>query len=393
MTILFVHNYYQQPGGEDRVFETEAALLESNGHRVQRYTLHNDDIDTMHPLAVAGETLWNRRVYREMREVIRRVQPRIVHCHNTFPRISPSVYYAARAEGIPVVQRLPNYRLFCAAAFFFRQGQVCEECLGKAIPWSGVVHACYRGSRVGTAVVAAMLVAHRALRTWQKMVDVFIALTEFGRQKFIEGGLPADKIVVKPNFLYPDPGPGPGGGDYVLFVGRLSPEKGIETLLAAWRRLRGQIPLKIVGDGPLASLVEEAARQRPDVEWLGRLPKEPVLSLMREAQALVFPSIWYEGFPVVIVEAFAVGLPVVASNLGNMASLIEPGRTGVHFSPGDPDDLVGRIEWLLAHPAKAAAIRAQARAEFEAKYTAGRNYQTLMEIYDTARRRVGQGIV
>jgi glycosyltransferase involved in cell wall biosynthesis len=229
-----------------------------------------------------------------------------------------------------------------------------------------------------------MLTAHRALGTWTRAVDVYVALTEFARQKFVQGGIPAEKIVVKPNFLRPDPGAGEGRGRYVLFVGRLTHEKGVDTLLTAWERLGERVRLKVVGDGPLAPRVAEAAQRSGGIEWLGSQPKDQVLNLMREAQALLFPSLWYEGFPMVIVEAYAVGLPVIASELGSMSSLIDHGRTGLHFAPGDPQDLAARVEWASEHPAELKRMREEARAEFEAKYTARRNYQSLMKIYRTA---------
>ena len=256
--------------------------------------------------------------------------------------------------------------------------------MGKTIPWPGVVHACYRGSRAASAVVAAMLVVHRLLGTWTQKVDMYIALTEFARQKFIEGGLPADKVAVKPNFVHPDPGLGEGRGGFALFVGRLSQEKGFDTLLAAWERLQGRVPLKIVGDGPLASEVAAAVGRLEGVEWLGRKPREEVLDLMKRSSFLILPSKVYENFPMIIAEGFATGSPIVASNLGAMASLIEHGRTGLHFHPGDPGDLAAQVEWLLSHPEALARMRKEARAEYEAKYTAERNYQMLIEIYERA---------
>jgi glycosyltransferase involved in cell wall biosynthesis len=384
MKVLLVHNYYQQPGGEDQVFATEAALLEAHGHSVVRYTVHNDQVAEMNPLSLVQTTLWNKTVYRELRALICRERPQGAHFHNTFPLISPAAYYAAKAEGVPVVQTLHNYRLLCPSqgGFFLRQGKVCEDCLGQFLPWPGIVHSCYRNSKAGTAVHVMMLSWHRAVQTWTKMVDVYIALTEFAQQKFIQGGLPAEKMVVKPNFVYPDPSSGEGQGGYALFVGRLSPEKGTDTLLAAWERLDGKVPLKIVGDGPLSLQVDKAVQRLPEVEWLGRLPKTQVLTLMKDAHVLIFPSLWYEGFPMVIAEAFAVGLPVVASELGSMSSLIAPGRTGLHFRPGNPEDLAAQVEWTLKHPAELAQMRREARAEFEAKYTAAQNYQMLMEIYE-----------
>jgi len=325
---------------------------------------------------------WNSSLKGKFEQAIRQHRPDLVHVHNTFPLASPAVIHAAKAEGVPVVMTLHNYRLLCVNALFFREGRVCEDCLGR-LPWRGVVHGCYRDSRLASLGVASMLALHRALGTWN-LVDRFIALTEFARQKFVEGGLPAEKIVVKPNFVHPDPGPGEGRGGYALFVGRLSPEKGVRTLLRAWGLLGGRVPLKVVGDGPLAGEVREAARRLPGVEWLGRKSPEEVYALMGEAAFLVFPSEWYEGFPRVLAEALAKGLPILATALGSQASIVADGRTGLHFRPGDPEDLAAKVEWLLLHPEELRRMRREARAEYEAKYTAERNYQLLMEIYGQA---------
>ena len=387
MKIMAVHNRYQRPGGEDQVFVDETALLEARDHRVLRYEVHNDQVEQVNRLTLAKDTVWNTPAYRELGALIRRERPDVVHFHNTLPLVSPAGYYAARAEGVPVIQTLHNYRLLCPVALFFRDGRVCEDCMGKAVPWPGVVHKCYRGSRAASGVIAAMLTVHRVLRTWTEMVDVYVALTEFARSKFIEGGLPAGKIVVKPNFVAPDPGRGQGGGGYALFVGRLAPEKGTGTMLAAWERLGTRIPLKIVGDGPLRDRVVGAAARRSNVEWLGHRPVEEVHALMGKADMLVFPSEWYETFGRVAVEAFAVGTPVIAANIGAVAELVEHGRTGLEFRPGDPEDLVTQVEWALSHPAELRRMRDEVRAEFEAKYTAERNYRALMEIYEAALER------
>lgn len=387
MKVLAVHNRYQQPGGEDQVFLAETTLLESYGHRVVRYTTHNDRVAEMNHMALAGNTVWNSSTYRELRTLIRQERPDVAHFHNTFPLVSPAGYYAAKAEGMPVVQTLHNYRLLCLNALFFRDGRVCEDCVGKVIPWPGVVHKCYRGSRAASGVVAAMLTTHRALGTWTEMVDVYVALTEFARRKFIEGGLSAGKMMVKPNFVYPDPGPGEGRGGYALFVGRLSPEKGVDTLLAAWERLDGRIPLKIVGDGPLREQVVEAPDLHPCVEYLGYRPAEEVHALMKKASMLVFPSEWYETFGRVAAEAFATATPVIAADIGAVAELVEHGHTGLRFRPGDPEDLAAQVGWFLSHPEEHPRMRREARAEFEAKYTAERNHQMLMEIYESALER------
>lgn len=381
MKILLVHNAYQQPGGEDEVVRTERRLLEERGHGILEFTRHNDEIERMSALAVAGDTLWSRDTRRDLARLLERERPDIVHCHNTFPLISPSAYYAARDAGTPVVQTLHNYRLVCSNAQLFRDGGPCEDCVGKSLPWPGVLHACYRDDRRASAVVVAMLGLHRALGTWSRLVARYIALTEFARGRFVEGGLPADRIAVKPNFLHPDPGPGRGGGGFALYVGRLSEEKGIEPLLRAWEAI-DDVPLRIVGDGPLAPLVRQAVGRAGLVRWLGRLPQEDVQRLLGEARCLVVPSRWYEGFPRVVVEAFARGTPVVASRLGGLAEIVEEGRTGWLFRAGDGDDLARTIRSIDADDG---VLREGARAEFEARYTAEASYRTLTRIYAEAR--------
>ena len=383
-TILLVHNYYQQPGGEDCVVAAEADLLEGYGHRVIRYTVHNDQVDAMGSLQLAKATLWNESSSRKLRVLIREKKPSIVHFHNTFPLISPAAYYAAQAEGAPVVQTLHNYRLFCLNGCFYRDGRVCEDCFGKSLTWPGVSHACYRNSYLASGGVAAMLTLHRSLRTWRDQVDAFIACSEFALKKFAEGGLPERKLFYKPHFLYPNPIPGEGEGGYALFVGRLSPEKGVDTLLQAWERLRKTVPLKVVGDGPLAPLVVEAATRASSIEFLGRRSAEEVRGLMMHAQMQVVPSRCYETFGRVGMEALAVGTPVVAARIGAIAELVEHERTGVHFNPSDPDDLAEKVAWMHEHPEALVRMRGNARVDFERKYTAERNYEMLMRIYERA---------
>lgn len=381
MRVLMVHNYYRQPGGEEQIFATEAALLESYGHEVLRYTLHNDDTIGINPLKLAKNTLWNSTVHRELRSLLRQEKPQVVHFHNTFPLISPAAYHAVKDEGIAVVQTLHNYRLLCPNGLFFRDGRVCEDCLGKPLPLPGVLHGCYRESQCASATVASMLGLHSMLGTWQNKVDMFIAYSQFAMNKLIQGGLPAKKLAFKTNFLHPAPKPGEGKGGYALFVGRLSIEKGLGVMLDAWKQLDGKLPLKILGDGPLSGQVIEATQQRPEIEWLGRKSLEEVYEVVGNAAFLVFPSEWYETFGRVAIEAFARGTPVVASNIGAITELIDHKRTGMHFRPSDPTDLATQVEWILDHPQELRQMRQEARAEFEAKYTAKDNYKRLMEIY------------
>jgi glycosyltransferase involved in cell wall biosynthesis len=384
MHILSIHNAYQIRGGEDESCAAEQQLLREQGHEVDVYQEDNARIQTLNSAHAAIKTTWSAESYRDIRRHLAQHPVDIVHIQNFFPLISPSVHHAAKDAGVPVVQTLRNYRLLCPNALFFRAGQVCEDCLGKPIPYPGVLHGCYRESRAASAAVAAMLVAHRLLRTWIETVDYFIALTEFARQKFIEGGLPAHKIVVKPNFVSPDPGVGDGRGGYMLYVGRLSVEKGLDTLIDAWQRLDSLVPLKIIGDGPLSDQVKAAAQTHPSIEWLGRQPMNQVHNLMGSAMAVIFPSKWYETFGRVAIEAFAKGTPVIASNIGAIAELVDSGQTGLRFRPGDPDDLAYQVKWILDNPIAVKKMRHAVRVEYEAKYTAKANYWSLLDIYHKA---------
>jgi len=384
MRILLVHNFYQQTGGEDLVVADEARLLASRGHDVAQYSIHNDQVKSLSPLALGQRTIWSRPSYRDVRAAIVTHRPEVVHVHNTLPLLSPSVYYAASAEGVPVVQTLHNYRLMCPAALCFRDGHVCTDCVGKSVAVGAVRHACYRESRSASAAVVTMLSVHRLLGTWERKISVYIALTAMARRLFIESGLAAEKLVVKPNFVDPDPGIGTGSGGYALFVGRLSVEKGIRTLLQAWQLIGDRLPLLIVGDGPLGPDVAAAAGNTPGVTWIGKRAPKDIVPLLREATCLVFPSECYETFGRVIVEAFAAGTPVVAAGHGAAAELVADGITGVHFHPGDASDLAAKVIQLHSQPVLRGAMRAAARSDFENRFTADVNYQSLLAIYQRA---------
>ena len=388
MRILRVHNRYQERGGEDVSFEAEVDLLSSHGEEVQTLVVSNEEIPARQSpvgsLELAVSTVWSRKHRRRVAETVSEMQADVVHVDNFFPLISPGAYSAARDAGAAVVQTLHNYRLVCPNALFYRDGRPCEDCLGKTPPLPGVIHACYRDSRAQTAVVAAMLTTHRLRRTWQHDVDRYIVMTQFARQKFIDGGLPADKLTVKPNFIDSNPSAPVGDGRYVLFVGRLSPEKGIATLLRCWDRNGSLPPLRIAGDGPVREEVDRAAASNVLITALGRLSRDAVLREMSGARALVFPSEWYEGLPLTIVEVFACGVPVIASRLGAMAEIIDDGRTGLLFEPGNAEDLMAKVSWAWAHPAEMRRMGENARQEYEHTYTPERNYQMLMDIYRQA---------
>jgi glycosyltransferase involved in cell wall biosynthesis len=386
MKILLAHNYYLNPGGEDQVFAAEAEVLRAHGEEVCVYTIHNSRIASMGKLSLARSTIWNSQVMSELGSILREFEPDVVHFHNTFPLISPAAYYAARELSIPVVQTLHNFRLLCLNGLFLRNGAPCEDCLGRTVAWPGVLHGCYRQSKGASAVVAAMVGGHRLRGTWRDAIDAYIAVSEFARSKFVAGGLPADRIVVKPNFLAQDPGVGTHAGGFALYVGRLSPEKGIAPLIRLWSQLTPSIPLRVIGGGVLESL---AAKSPPTVEWLGWQPRDQVLAAMKDATFLVFPTECYEGFPIVLVEAMATGLPVLAADRGSVPEIVHDGRTGVLVRGGDSERWLEALHWAADHPQAMTEMGRCARREFESKYTGEVGYRSLSRVYQQARQYSG----
>jgi glycosyltransferase involved in cell wall biosynthesis len=385
MKILLVHNSYQQAGGEDVVFEQEKKALLRAGHSVVTYERSNHEVDelsTWQRAMLLKRIVWASDTRHEFAQLLARENPDVVHVHNTFVMISPSIYSACRDYGVPVVQTLQNYRLLCPGALFFREGKVCEECVEHGL-WRGIRHGCYRDSPMETAGVAAMLAVHRHLKTYEDLVDCGIAATEFSRGKFVEAGFREEKIVVKPNFVDPDPGERDEISDSVVFTGRLSQEKGLMTLLEAWESVR-KYPLRIIGDGPLRQRLESQAKQRglSSITFCGRLSRAETIAAIKRARFQIVPSLWYEGFPMVIAEAFACGVPVVCSRLGGMQEIVEDHRTGLHFAPGDAQDLAQTAEWAWNHPKELLQMGRAARRKYESDYTAEKNYSLLMEIYE-----------
>ena len=384
MKILLVHNTYQYRGGEDVVLDQERHLLQAAGHEIVEYQRHNSEIQeysTARKVSLLVRTVWASDSHRQFADLLRRSQPDIVHIHNTFPLISPSVYWACRSARIPVVQTLHNYRIFCPQANFFRAGKTCEDCVEGSV-WQGVWHGCYRDSRVETAPVALMLWVHHALKTWHRMVDRYIALTAFSRDRFVNAGLPAEKVVVKPNFV-PDSGARTGEGSYALCVGRVSKEKGVPALLNAWRRLPRTYGLRIIGDGPVREQLEREAKAEglSNVVFMGHLPRERVIEAMKAARFIIFPSELYENLPLTILESFACGVPALASKLGAMQEIVEHGRTGMLFHPGDAEQIASVVAEAWEQPERTRMLGLKARKEYETKYTAGANYRQLMNIY------------
>lgn len=391
LNIFLAHNFYRQRGGEASVFQNERELLASGGHQVVCYTRDNLEINNSGIFNRLISPLWftyNNDTTKQVASIVSKKCFDVAHIHNTFPLISPSLYYVLKDFNIPIIQTLHNFRLMCPSATFYRNGNICEDCMGKLVAYPGIRYKCWQESYAKTACVTGALTFHKLASTFTNKVDIFIALTDFARKKFVEGGIPDNKVVVKPNFS-PDFGfQNKQQGKYFLFVGRLSEEKGLYTLLQAWEKLPTNCVLKIVGDGLLHNKVSELAEQFNNIEYLGKLSKELVIEVMRDAISLVFPSEWYEGFPMVIAEAFSVGLPVITSKLGSMSTLIEHGYTGLHFEPGSVESLKNKIQWANANQSKMLEMAKNARHVYECNYTPQKNYSQIMRIYDLVSDKV-----
>jgi glycosyltransferase involved in cell wall biosynthesis len=385
LRILKIHSYYIQPGGEDTVFQDEVALLRSRGHEVIEYLEFNMKIESMNQVSVALQTLWSYSSYQKIKRFLKETKPDIVHFHNIFPLISPSAYYACQDLGIPVIQTLDNQRLICPASNFYRNGKLCLDCFGRTPPWPGVLHACYHDSRLHTAVVASMLTLHRWLGTWQTKVDTFLCSTSFYRDLFVQAGFPSDKIVVMPHFVQ-DPtklNSVKKTGDYALFVGRLDPEKGINTLLEAWCLL--EFPLKIRGSGRLDERAKEFVGQynMNNIEFLGRMEQQELSDLIWNARFLVMPSEgYYETFGMVIIEAYSRGVPVIASNIGVVPELVSDKYTGLLFEAGNARDLADKAKWMWNHSVEAVTMGRNGLKTFEERFTQDACYKVLIEVYE-----------
>lgn len=388
MNILIIHNSYRQPGGEDSVVAQESRLLERNGHRVTTYKRSNDEINDLsfsQRLGLIGRIISASDSKIAVRRILKDLKPDLVHVHNTFAVVSPSVYEACQEEDVPVVQTLHNYRLLCPAATFYRDTGPCEECVTHSLMRS-VRHACYRDSRLMSGAIALMLQKHRIRQTWDDKIDAYIAISGFVREKFIAAGFSAHKIITKPNFVDPDPGERDHLGDYALFLGRLSPEKGLGTLLAAWERLPNSIPLVIAGDGPMRSSLENEVVRKglKSISFIGRIKREQAFNAIKKAAFLVVPSVWSEPFGMVVAEAFACGTPVLGAFAGSIQEMIDDQVTGLHFTRGDSSALAQKVEWAWGHLSAMAVMGKAARKVYESRYTAKTNYQFLMSIYGSA---------
>jgi glycosyltransferase involved in cell wall biosynthesis len=380
LRVLFVHNHYQVRSGEALVFEHDRQAAELAGHEVITYTRDNRELDDYGPLqrlSLAARTSWAWDTQRELSRLIERERPAIAHFVNTLPLISPAAFWTCRKHALPVVYNVQNYRLACPAATFLRDGAVCTECPDDGLHRS-VVHACYRGSRAASLAVAAATQLHRSLGTFARAVDRFLVPSHFMANALIDyAGLDPHKLIVKPNTVTPDPGAQTQPGQYLLFVGRLTVEKGILTLLDAYSALRDAPELRIVGEGPLRSQI---ARFR-NVVLTGPLPHAQAVEQIRGARALVVPSQWYEGVPLSLLEAFACAVPVIAGRIGSLAEVVADRENGLLFEPGSAIDLGRALRVLLQNPELGISLGACGRAAYLARHTLEHNAAVLRGIY------------
>jgi glycosyltransferase involved in cell wall biosynthesis len=384
MRILVGHNFYQQPGGEDAVFRSEVAMLKSFGHEVCLYERHNDEIkpDILSRISQAASMRYSKNSYDQMRSLIRSFKPDVAHFHNIFYMMTPSVLNACKDEGVPVVLSLHNFRLVCINGLFFRDGKPCEDCLSGS-RMSGIIHRCYRGSLAFSALAADMTDYHWHQNTWNSVVDRFIVATEFSKKKYIQAGIPSDKLKVLPHFVQEPPQSDRTKSNYALYAGRLSQEKGVDVLLKAWRDIK-EVPLYIVGRGPKQQEMEGYIKKHgmTNVKILGFLESQEYHKVLSQARFLVVPSVCYENFPIVVAEAFSYGLPVVASRLGTFEEIIEDNFNGRLFAPDDAVDLASKVLDIIADEKQYEKLCENARKAFEAKYTSVQHYQNLVRIYE-----------
>ena len=389
MNILQIHNDYKILGGETKVVENEKKLLEYHGHNVTQFLDENiriDKFDFLDRIKFFKNAFFDHQQYLKLKAQIKKVCPDIIHVHNVFPLISPSAYYAAHEANVPVVQTIHNFRFLCPNGLFLRNNEICELCKNGSY-FNAIKYRCYKDSFVFSSLYACSIKYHRVKKTFYDKIDVLIALSAFSKNKLIEGGFSAKKIIIKPNFLsYNHSSSSLKIKDnYFIFIGRLSKEKGIHTLLHAAKALPEQ-QIKIIGNGEELDYINRfiSLNKLTNISVLGFLDGQEKYNLIQKAKSLIFPSVWYENFPITILESYLSGTPVIASNIGSLPEIVNNNRTGLLFKSGDSYELAAKLKWAIDHPEEMKQMGINARKEFEEKYTAKRNYQMLIDIYKKA---------
>lgn len=387
MKILVVHNHYLEKGGEDEVVYSEINLLKKFGHKVNFYERSNTEINGISLFKklcfFTKDIIWSDETYGEIKDLIKKERPDIAHIHNIFFLISPSIYYALSEENIPIVQSLHNYRFICSNGLFYKDGKICEKCVNNHF-WPAVVNRCWRNSFFLTLLVTRVLKTH--YKTFRGKINTYITMSEFSKNKFVEAGLPKEKIYIKPNFIDLQIKERKNVKDYALFVGRLADYKGLDTLISSYREIRNNFPLKIIGDGPLLKDMQAKIRKTNNIELLGRLPYDRTIKYIRNSAFVIFPSECYENMPRVIIESFACGIPVIASNIGPIKEIIQEGLTGLFFDYGDSKDLSIKIKYLMENKNLISKMGENACKIYEKKFSPEVNYSILMDIYNKTLR-------
>jgi glycosyltransferase involved in cell wall biosynthesis len=399
MKVLCVHNFYgsEAPSGENIAYETEVALLRKYGCQVVEYTTRSDSLRRrpfLGPIIGAFSCLWNPFALRRLRRLLLAERPDIMHVHNVFPRLSPGILAASAGTNTAAVLTLHNYRVACAGGTATRNGGPCQICIDQVSVLPALRNRCYRGSALATIPVAGMIAAHRWLGTLAKNVDAFVALTEFQRTLLSGPGLlPRDRVYIRPNFM---PGnhlrlPLEARGDYVAFVGRLSRDKGPSLLLKAWRLWGARAPrLVFVGDGEEQVSLRELSRSlgmQERIEFLGRMPTDATLHIIQHARLIVVPSVGLEGFPMVIREAFAYGVPVIASDAGALPQIVKESGGGEVFATGNEYALARTLVDLWGDEERLVRMSGAAAAAFESLYSETAAYSRVIDIYAAAMAR------
>ncbi|MEQ8553623.1 MAG: glycosyltransferase family 4 protein [Cyclobacteriaceae bacterium] len=384
MRILLVHNFYKYSGGEDQVFDNEKDLLQKNGHQVFTFTKHNEvELKNLRSkIKLLFSTHYNKNILGELRLAINEIRPEIIHVHNFFPLISPSIFYLCKQLNVPVVMTLHNYRLIYPNGLLFHNGKLDLRAITGNV-WYTIIRRVYRKSLLGTFVVSNMIEWNKKKETWNKCVDAFICLTEFSRNIFRKFGIEEGRLYVKPNFTSIDKsteGINEQNGNYYLFIGRLTEEKGILDLVKTWIDYNVKYELQIIGDGDLSEVIINKIDQQSNIKFLGKQDHNQVLKKLRSCKALIFPSIWYEGFPMTIVEAFSVGKPVITSNIGNQSFIVKNGFNGLHYDLNNSESLVVALD-ILNDEHIYQRLCKNAFEDFMENYTEEKNYLILMSIY------------
>lgn len=378
--VLMVHNFYQIGGGEHTVFKNEIDMLRENGHVVIEYTRSNVELkkSKLKMLFLPFTTIWSFKTYRDVRKIIKEQNIEIVHCHNTFPLISPSVYYASRREKVPIVQTIHNFRFLCPCGVFYRDGKICEECLKQKSFKPSLKHRCYRNSKIQTLIVVMMLKIHRKLGTYKKINYIF--LTEFNKRKFNELiNINGSNVFVKPNFVNEYQLVDKKKDKKFIFASRLEESKGIKELLLKWRNMPDDYMLHIYGSGTLENFVRKECLNRKNIIFYGFKSHEIVFDDLKSAMGMIFPSLWYEGFPMIIAESMSIGCPVISTKIGNQGNLIEQSKGGVTFDFHSNESLKKAVDKCIIDNIE---LSKNARIFYKEVLEKRNNYIILNNIYE-----------